>query len=132
MLTLASLQVLATDSCKCARTATDESGRKACWADFEKIKAANPTGMVSVSPCGSLSPQWSCFGGSIDDCVITKYSYHDEVSVCTAEEAREVEAALAQAYKAGRYDELAIMKRFERAYREGRKPRSAFEGGCAG
>jgi hypothetical protein len=128
---LAHLQVQATESCKCARSAADDQGKKACWAELERIRTTYPGG-TSVSPCGSLSPQWACFGAGEDNCIITKYSTYDEVSFCTQEEAREVEDAIGRAYRAGDKDELAIMKRFERAYRAGQKPSSRHHGECTG
>lgn len=128
---IAELQADATESCKCARAATDQQGKTACWAEFERTRSTYP-GAQATSPCGSLSPQWACFGDGEDGCVITKYSAFEDVSFCTPEEAREVEGAIAKAYEAGNRNDLAVMRRFERAYREGRKPLSSFEGGCAG
>jgi hypothetical protein len=117
---IAALQVQATEACKCARAADDKDGEKACWADFDRVRAAHPGGS-EVSPCGALSPQTACFGDGIDDCVITQYSNYDGVSFCTPEEVEEVTAALGRAYEAGERNELAVLKRFHQAYRRGRK-----------
>lgn len=135
---IAQLQLQATQSCKCARSATDKAGKKACWADFERVRAAHPTDSDAASPCGALSPQWACFAGT-DDCVITHYSIYEEAIFCTPEEVREVDAALTRAYHARGTnvviikDELEIMKRYARAYANGRAPGAIrSEGGCAG
>lgn len=129
---IAQLQLLATQSCKCARSAADKDSKKACWADFERVKAAHPSNGNVVSPCGALSPQWACFAGA-DDCVITRYSMYEEANFCTPEEVREVETALSRAYRAGPMNELEIMKRYARAYASGRAPATTrSEGGCAG
>jgi len=85
---LARLQRLATDSCRCERRA-GESGRAACWADFDRQMPGND----EIGAC-QPSVQRRCggpgrFGGN--DCVTMSYSFEGYL-LCTRDEVSAVQA----------------------------------------
>ena len=129
-------QVLATESCRCARTKPGEGAKRACWAEFERqIERYEPSRHVTA--CDPVSPSGYCFSNDWEACVITEYSASPETaSLCSAEEARIAEAAFNDALKQAPNEPNAAFNAFfdtARALARGEKlAAAAGSGGCAG
>lgn len=90
------LEVLAEQSCRCARLEHDVKGKARCWDDFEKASAMiGGTETASVhETCAGLVAVTRCF--SSGQCVVTGYRAYlppiREGQFCTAGEAAHAEA----------------------------------------
>lgn len=135
---VAALQAQAEVACRCARTRSDTSGKRDCWAAFERAISPWPHG-PSYSAC-EFSERSICFGDGFpaDACVTRGWSAPavDGVeAICTREELQTAEAVWLEAL--GRDDkdgtksaDRALKRTLEGFARDDRYALRRVEGGC--
>ena len=135
---VSAFQAQAEQACRCARTRPDESGKKDCWAGFERAIAPWPHGDQSTF-C-EFSLEGICFGDEPDACVTKSWSgpVGGPGTICTAEEAQTAEAVFMEAFRRYERDKTAespdqALRRTLAAFaRNDRLARRRYEGGCGG
>jgi hypothetical protein len=138
---MAAFQAQAEKACRCARTRPDDSGKKDCWAGFDKAVAPWPHG-TEGSLC-EFSLQGICFGDGLDAsdaCIARSWSgpVGGPGSICTPAELQTAEAIFYEAVRQHAKDPTKappeeVLKRTLAAF--ARNDRIAFRrasGGCGG
>ena len=135
---LALLRVTAVDSCRCARQATDETGRKKCWSRFDAQIARLPEATTGGTYCDPIASRYICWGQAPENCVVTEYKAHLGAVFCSAAEAAAAESAWLRAterFEAGdrSVDPDAVVRRMAADFARGDRPAKPAPGqGCAG
>jgi hypothetical protein len=92
---VAALQLVADAACRCARSSPDD---KSCWAELEAATAAYRPGESLASACFPISTSVDCFNDDAPDggfCIVTGRLVTGGKTLCSAEEAKTVEAVFA-------------------------------------
>lgn len=135
---IAAFQAQAEQACRCARTRTDESAKKDCWAGFERAIAPWPHNDLT-SMC-EFSLEGICFGDDFDACVTKSWSgpVGGQGSICTPEELQTAEAvfldALRREERGATRDSAykALERTLEGFARNDKFTARRSEGGCGG
>jgi hypothetical protein len=135
---LAAFQTQAEQACRCARTRPDETGKKDCWAGFERAIAPWPHNDYG-SMC-EFSVEGICFGDDFEACVGKGWSgpVGGPGSICTKEELQTAEAVFMEALERHEKDktseppEQALNRILADFVRKDRYARRRYEGGCGG
>jgi hypothetical protein len=94
---IAAFQAQAEQACRCARARPDESGKKDCWAGFERAIAPWPHD-DEATMC-EFSLEGICFGDGFNACVTKSWSgpVGGNGTMCTPEELQTAEAVFMEA-----------------------------------
>lgn len=137
---VAAFQAQAESACRCARTRSDASGKRNCWAGFERAISSWPHG-PSFTMC-EFSERRICFDDEAptDACVTKGWSAPivDGVeAICTREELQTAEAVFMEALERDDKDrtksaEQVLKRTLDGFARNDRFALQRVEGGCGG